>query len=206
MVADSSPPAARASGDPSSPTRQKLLDAAYELLVEQGYHTTTLQHIARRAGLTTGAIYANFVNKHELLVLAVLARWVEAGPGSWLVPDGDPPEGRELERRLVRHVCTPPTPEHRLLTEVTGAALRDPGAEALLREAVEMVASLTRRVIGEAKENGRLDEKVPTDAWVALTVNQFLGAVTSKAFDLPQPDRDDVASLFRTFTRAWQPD
>ena len=48
-------------------TRDRLLAAAVEVFVEQGYEGARLQDIARTAGLTTGAIYANFRGKDELL-------------------------------------------------------------------------------------------------------------------------------------------
>ena len=48
-------------------TRSRLLDAAVEVFAEDGYEGARVQEIARRAGLTTGAIYAQFRNKAELL-------------------------------------------------------------------------------------------------------------------------------------------
>ena len=35
-------------------TRDRLLEAAYELLIANGYQASTRQAVARRAGLTTG--------------------------------------------------------------------------------------------------------------------------------------------------------
>ena len=55
-------------------TRDRLLAAAVEVFVEQGYEGARLQDIAHTAGLTTGAIYANFRGKDELLFAAIGAR------------------------------------------------------------------------------------------------------------------------------------
>ena len=55
-------------------TRDRLLDAAVEVFVEQGFESARVQDIARAAGLTTGAIYANFRGKSELLFDAMGAR------------------------------------------------------------------------------------------------------------------------------------
>ena len=44
--------------DPDGLT-EKLLDAAAEVFVEQGYDKGVVSDIARRAGATTGAIYAD---------------------------------------------------------------------------------------------------------------------------------------------------
>lgn len=48
-------------------TRQRMLGAAHDLFVEQGYGATTLQHIADRAGVAVQTIYFTFGNKRSLL-------------------------------------------------------------------------------------------------------------------------------------------
>lgn len=48
-------------------TRQRMLDAARELFVEQGYGATTLQEVADRAGVAVQTIYFTFGNKRSLL-------------------------------------------------------------------------------------------------------------------------------------------
>lgn len=52
------------------PTRERLLDAAVDVCVEFGYEGATLTEIARRAQVSTPAIYSHFANKAELMVLA----------------------------------------------------------------------------------------------------------------------------------------
>ena len=54
-------------------TRQRLLDAATEVFLEKGYEGTRVAEVARRAGLTTGAIYGNFESKADLLNAALAA-------------------------------------------------------------------------------------------------------------------------------------
>ena len=56
--------------------RQRLLDAAAEEFPDRGYDGTSLEAIARRAGLTRGAVYWNFASKHELFV-AVLEQRID---------------------------------------------------------------------------------------------------------------------------------
>ena len=65
---------ARMAAVPDPSTRDRLLAAAVEVFVEQGYEGARLQDIARAAGLTTGAVYANFRGKSELLFAAIGAR------------------------------------------------------------------------------------------------------------------------------------
>ena len=53
-----------------TPTRDRLLDAAVEVCVEFGYDAATLTEIARRADVSTPAIYNHFVDKPDLMVAA----------------------------------------------------------------------------------------------------------------------------------------
>ncbi|WP_374514003.1 TetR family transcriptional regulator [Brevundimonas sp.] len=47
-------------------TRQKVLDAARALFAERGYEAATIRDIAKGAGMSTGAVFANFQDKAEL--------------------------------------------------------------------------------------------------------------------------------------------
>jgi AcrR family transcriptional regulator len=58
-------------GDRADSTRKLLLAAAREIFAEKGYDGTRVQDVAIRAGMTTGAIYANFRDKDALLSAAV---------------------------------------------------------------------------------------------------------------------------------------
>lgn len=52
-------------------TREKLLKSALELYTEKGYHSTTVDEIAKNAGLSTGVAYRYFKNKKDLLLAAI---------------------------------------------------------------------------------------------------------------------------------------
>jgi AcrR family transcriptional regulator len=79
-------------------TRTRLLDAAEKLFGDRGIPQTSLDGIAAEAGLTKGAIYANFAGKDDLIA-AILERklsteepadpgrtpagWIDDLGGSW---------------------------------------------------------------------------------------------------------------------------
>jgi AcrR family transcriptional regulator len=67
-------------GDKRERTRAKLLEAARQLVREKGYEETTLEAVAKRAGMTTGAIYGNFKNREELFVALGQAYWPDIKP------------------------------------------------------------------------------------------------------------------------------
>ena len=67
-------------GDKRDRTRTKLLEAARSLIREKGHENTTLEDIAEKAGMTTGAIYGNFKNRDELFISLGLAYWPPIKP------------------------------------------------------------------------------------------------------------------------------
>jgi len=67
-------------GDKRDRTRAKLLEAARSLIREKGYEHTTLEAVAERAGMTTGAIYGNFKNRDELFISLGQTYWAPIRP------------------------------------------------------------------------------------------------------------------------------
>jgi AcrR family transcriptional regulator len=73
-------PRGKPKGDKRERTRTALLEAARALIRERGYERTTLEEVARRAGMTTGAIYGNFKNRDELFVALGQTYWAPIAP------------------------------------------------------------------------------------------------------------------------------
>lgn len=69
------PAAVRPRGDKRLRTRQKLIDAAAEIIGTRGLDRTSLEEVAARAGMTRGAVYGNFRNKEELFLAVAATRW-----------------------------------------------------------------------------------------------------------------------------------
>ena len=67
-------------GDKRQRTRAALLEAARELIREKGYERTTIEEVASRAGMTTGAIYGNFRNREELFIALGHTYWAPVVP------------------------------------------------------------------------------------------------------------------------------
>lgn len=84
--------AARHTGE--GDTRERILDVALDLFIEQGYDKTSLRQIAEPLGFTQAAIYYHFAAKQDILIalhlrLHKLGRPAfeqlgkEAGPSGW---------------------------------------------------------------------------------------------------------------------------
>jgi AcrR family transcriptional regulator len=73
-------PRGKPKGDKRARTRAALLEAARALVRERGYERTTIEEVARRAGMTTGAIYGNFKNRDELFIALGQKYWAPVVP------------------------------------------------------------------------------------------------------------------------------
>jgi AcrR family transcriptional regulator len=101
-------------------TRERLLDAAYEVFAQQGVHGASIEAICEAAGFTRGAFYSNFESK-EALFIALADRQVRARLAA-------------LERAVAG--LDPTTlPRHHLdrdaIRSLLGAVMSDPGDERL---------------------------------------------------------------------------
>jgi AcrR family transcriptional regulator len=71
-MASNSAKARRTQGERSAATRERLLDATIDCLVELGYAGTTTTEIVRRAGVSRGAQVHHFHTKAELVEHAIV--------------------------------------------------------------------------------------------------------------------------------------
>lgn len=75
-----SSPKGRPKGDKRARTRAKLIQAAAELVREKGFERTTQEDIARRAGMSRGAVLGNFKTKDEIFLAVAATRWRPIAP------------------------------------------------------------------------------------------------------------------------------
>ncbi|MFG2298618.1 TetR family transcriptional regulator [Streptomyces sp. NPDC048603] len=141
-------------------TRQRILDVAAEEFSTHGYALTTMHDIARRIGMTKGALYGQFASK-DALAQALLDHGLSriTGLRTLVVRDGDPfADLGRFTSGLARclHTDVRLRAALRLLTDGTGAVLPvDP-----LAEAAAHIGTLIRR----AQSRGQIDpEEDPAD-------------------------------------------
>ena len=80
MASEKPSPRGKPKGNKRERTRVALLEAARTVIREKGYERTTLDEVARRAGMTTGAIYGNFKNRDELFIALGHTYWAPIRP------------------------------------------------------------------------------------------------------------------------------
>ena len=55
-------------------TSERIIEAAYQLFIEHGYHATSMRQIVDRAGITMGGIYNHFANKEAIWVAVLMTK------------------------------------------------------------------------------------------------------------------------------------
>jgi len=80
--------------------RTAVIQAALELVAEQGFHGTPMAMIANRAGVAAGTIYRYFENK-DVLIREIYACLEEQ---AWAVIKEEYPDGRPIRERFL-HIC-----------------------------------------------------------------------------------------------------
>lgn len=166
----------------------RLVAAAIEVFAEKGYDGAGVAEIARRAGLSTGAIYSRFTGKAELLAAAIAAagggeldRLFAQAEGGASVPD--------VLAAIGSHLIDSPDPTNRaLLLEAFVAARRDPDVALLLRGALEQRAAELAALIDAGKAEGLIDPGLDTAAVVHFAHAVGLGFVLSGTVGADTPD------------------
>jgi AcrR family transcriptional regulator len=180
----------------SDATRARLVDAAASVFAEKGYDRAGVQEIARRAGLTTGAIYGRFTGKAELLQQAIESRTTDELDYLFASHAFD---GRATDiLKVVGAHLVMPTPddgdgsseqESALLLEAFIAARRDPEVRASLQKLLDERAARLSALVEVAKVDGSVDPDLDTESLVAFCHAVGLGFLLYDAisFSLPQP-------------------
>lgn len=183
----------RIAGLTAEQTRQRLLDAAAEVFAAEGYDGAGIAEIARRAGLSTGAIYSNYRSKAELLAEAIRSRTPDelerllgtGGAGS--IVGALAGRGAALQHRAPEHAP--------LLIEAVLAARRDPEVASALAEQLGRREALLAGLIDAAQHEGDVDDRVPPAAVARLCVMLGLGSLVVGALELEPIDDAQWSTL-----------
>lgn len=169
-------------------TRRTLLDAARTVIAQRGINGASHREIAAEAGMTIGAIYANFENKEDLVVSVV-----EDATAEGMLLDESSPSVRacleDLALRLVQQ--SDEEPELTLLSlEFLLGTIRDPAIRELrlphrraeharAAEVLERIAARSGEVLPLPAEE--FVEVVVDLGWALLCTRSMLGpeSVTS---------------------------
>lgn len=180
-------------------TGAAILRAGLELFIERGVGGTSMEQIAKRAGVGKPAIYRRWPNKEELIAAAM--ETLVAEEVVWADQDAietQPPD--ELVRAAIDSAAVAVTaPQYRALAaRVFGSAVSHPQLTAVYWERyITPRRQLAARLLDRAREYGT----VAADADAEVAIDMMVGAVTYRVL---QPDPPDAAEMRRYLTEVYR--
>lgn len=141
--------------------RQHILDAAIEVIAEQGFQRTKIKQIAARAGIADGTIYNYFKNK-DAIFMAIMARLTEAE-----VREIDFAEARKIEfahfvQGYIAHRVQEVAEAHQIMKAVMPEAISNAELSQTLYEQIyEPGFKVAEAYFADLMANGRLPQADP---------------------------------------------
>ncbi len=170
------------------PLGDRLLGAAAEVFTESGYDRAKVAEIARRAGVTTGAIYSRYRGKADLLVAALGEHLVDQIEK--VLPEA-PQGGADLLFSLGTHLLDEPTGSEWLLLEAIVSSRRDPELADMIRRSFEDDQSRISKYIQQGKDDGHIDMTLSTGAIAHFAMALGMGMNVSHLLEREQPNADE---------------
>jgi AcrR family transcriptional regulator len=184
----------RRPGGTTVDTKEQLLAAAARVIATRGYEGARVSEIAAEAGLSTGAIYAHYDGKADLLCAAISSRGPDAVAGL-LDAGGTGSVAGTLKFLGARLVSGVRTGRARIrgdvLIESLAASRREPKVAAVLRESISAREERLTELIRLGQLSGEIASEVPPESVSRLCMLLALGSIVTRAIDLPAPPADD---------------
>jgi|SRR5947209_8295224 len=194
----------RIAGVTATETKERLLDAAARVFELKGYDGATVSLIAQEAGLTTGAIYAHYGTKAELLAAAVKAHGERATAS--LFPPGTRADAPTVLATLGRRLAARDPHDTALVVEALLAARRDPELADVLAAAVASRESVMAALVSRAQGRGELGADVSAAAAARFTLMLALGSALASSLGLPPVDEAEWSSFIQRVVDAFTPE
>lgn len=180
-------------------TTLRLLHSAIIVFGEQGYDGASVSAIARRCGLTTGAIYARWTGKHEMF-LAVI-RYAHKQRMLLQVKEAAATTYEKLAI-LAASLIAPSLDETRnLWLEACITASRDPSFHPAIAELQALESADFAEIVDEGKATGVIDPSLSTRAIVYLCQSLGLGAYLDLRVQSEDHIRPPADEWFTLMTR-----
>jgi AcrR family transcriptional regulator len=184
-------------------TRRRIVDAAAELFIADGYGDTTLEQIAARAGVAVQTVYFHFGNKRTVLKEAVdIAAVGDDEPVAllerpWLDELRAEPDPRRMVALWVAYSVTIYARIGPIMQVVRAAAVTDPEMAAQWATNETQRATAFRALAELLAERGGLNRPVDeaVDVLCALLGPEVYDVLTGRGWTAQQWERFTVESI-----------
>jgi len=181
------------------------MSAAIDCFAVHGYQGTSIDRIARAAGVTKGAVYYHFRDKEELLFEAVKDRI--GGFQNQVLRDVGPAEGTATALGRVVDSCFfhATVSNHRrfIITLMVEALDTNPRLSAEFRTTLRRMRGFLAEVVARGRQDGTVRADVDPDAAAAVIAAGIMGAEIQHYQDPSQVDLRRVLDTLIEQTTAW---
>ncbi len=194
--------------DPET-TTQQLLEAASREFIERGFEAARVSDIARRVGVTAGAVYGRWPHKTDVLVAALEYTLEKTLPEQELPNLGGADAGSIDQLALLGTNLLAFNPYKDVVTQVFGSARNNEAIRECLLEHLDEDADQLSRIVDQMKEDGFIDAGYSTTAIAFLCQALGIGAHLLITARLPKrriPAEDDWNTLLAAFIGSVGPD
>ena len=174
---------------PKKIDEDRLIAAAAEVFAERGFEGAGVAEIARRAGVTTGAIYSRYTGKSELLLEALDLSFVAHLEAILSPSAGTTPT--DILSRLGSQLLNKHGGYDALFLEAIVSSRRDPELSEMLSRRLEDEGMRFAKLIEEAKSDGHFDQTIDTTAIVTFIQAVSLGFTIFRSLNTSMPDSDE---------------
>lgn len=158
-------------------TTTRLLDAAAAAFVEHGYDRAAISDIARRAGVTTGAVYPRWPRKHDLMADAVDHIFHQILPEQRLKQLGIDQLPAFNLISMWSALLLRPDPSQELLVQAFASARTTEAVQERLRQYLDTRADQVGRLVERAKAEASEDPGYSTEAITMMIQAVAIGMV-----------------------------
>ncbi|MBI5504153.1 MAG: helix-turn-helix transcriptional regulator [Deltaproteobacteria bacterium] len=183
----------RRSGD----GRRDLTAIAISCFARYGYQGTSIDRIAREAGVTKGAIYHHFRSKEDLLAAAVMDRIGEFETRVQSACRAAAPDEslRRIAEVCAQHATSEDRPRFAIKLMVESIETNDPVVEEM-RGMMRRFRAFLRNIIRAGQDGALFRADADADALAALFTSAVIGAETQFYLD---PKRFSLEHTLETF-------
>ena len=182
----------------------RLLAAAADLFAEKGYEQAGVAEIARRAGVTTGAIYSRYTGKADLLQDAV-KNYAPTEITRLLRAEDNNQSPKDILADIGEHLLDDLDESTGIFIEALVAARRDPDLAIVLHQLATQEDGEVAKILEAAQASGSIDQDLDNLALVRLAHAIGYGMNVTRLLGLELPTKDSWTDVINRVINSFAP-
>jgi AcrR family transcriptional regulator len=195
----------QASGLAEDDRRKRILEAAERAFVGQGFHATTMQHVAAEAGMSPGNLYRYFRSK-EALVEGLCARDQEERARAFAMLAEAGNVVAAMAAGVRQKLLGEPRQKMQMVLEIWAEAGRNPAIAAICGAIDTDVRQGLGRLVATAKAKGEAAASVDPDFVARVMITVVVGLFKRRAHEADFDGEAELALALGVFTALFRGD